>query len=273
MGSALTTYRTGVTVAAKPLLGMIAGDVLRTLTRARFWIPVLTVTAFVAYAVVQASTMLQSGGRPMTRELALALGLRGMSLLPLALALGVGDSFAEEIKSGYLRLQLTRGVASSTIVLARLAGALFVSLAAVSASTVVATGVAAAVLPNGVLQGGERLFAFEGELLAAAPGLHTALTAAIHTLAATAMLAACICVGAVLRNPLAASATPPLIAIAAGIFMPSSLQALNPLERLMFANTWDVAWTSPVSLFSYWIVVILVAGIVAMLVLNGGESA
>lgn len=245
------------------LIRLIAIDSARILTRARLWVVVAVVAAFGAWGVMNERRLALPDGTTMTAWLALADGMRVMSILPLAVAFGAGDVFARDRQTRYVALMLSRGAGRRMVVAAMLGGLGVVSVAAVALVTGVLAAVAFVLFPSAVPTGTREVYPFLPDLLGTMPPLHTVALWAVYSLSCLGVLGVSLAIGAVARNPIVASAIPPVGVLLAGLALPQALQWLNPLERMMFANTWQAAWTAPQNMAAYWAVVIVSSALFA----------
>lgn len=250
----------------RPVLAIAWTCILRVVLRVRYHVAVAVAAALVAFGALQASTIQASDGKALGLSVGIAFALRGMSLLPLVLPLVAGDLLAEDIRGGYVWLQETRGASPQQMVWGHALG--YILIAMLASASIAGAGVAAGLLllPQSVGPDPARVFPFAPGLLASSPAWHVVLMAALYGLAGFALLIASAAIGAWTGNGLGASLSAPLFVLAAGILLPVQAQAINPLERVMFANTWDAAWASPDAVASYWVVV---AGIALLTALVG----
>lgn len=246
---------------------------LRSVSRVRFWAGVAAVAAIVSFGVFDASTIQGSDGRALGQAVGIAFALRGMSMLPLVLPLVAGDLLAVDVRNGYVALQRSRGAGTHVVVWGHVLA--HAGVAIVAGTVVVATGVVVglAVLPGGVGTDPGQAFPFEPQLLATSPGAHELLMLGMYVFGAFALLVMATGVGAWSASGLAASLAAPVFVLAAGIFLPGNLQAVNPLERVMFANTWGAAWATPEGIATYWILAACIAAVVAVAGLKKREAA
>lgn len=247
----------------RPVLAIAWTCILRVVLRVRFHVALVVAAALVGFGALEASTIQGPDGKALGMRVGIAFALRGMSLLPLVLPLVAGDLLAEDIRRGYVSLQETRGASAEQMVWGHALGN--GALAVLASSCVAAAGVTAglALLPPSGTDP-SLAFSFAPGLLAASPVSHLLLMVGLYTLAGFALLVVSAAVGAWSGNGLGASLSVPLFVLAAGILLPAQAQFLNPLERVMFANTWNAEWATPDAVASYWIAVAAIAVLVAL---------
>ncbi len=233
-------------------------EVRRTVARRRYALLIAVNAAFALYAVLATRNSVYPG-TIMTAPIAFAVSYVAVSLMPVVAPFALGDSLAADRVSGYLMLQLTRSVPRPLLASSRAVAAIISGVVAALVSAVPCLIAAYELYPP---SGGDptAAVAFLPGLLAQSPALYVLLMAALYGLAAGAVATCALAVGTFVRRPIAASMVAVFL-LGTGLVIP--VQWANPLERIMFASTWQATWTTPVSMTLYWGAIVALAIVVA----------
>lgn len=224
----------------------------RLVTRARLWVFVALVSGYGIAASWYEVPAVAAGAsvRPST-ELTLAVALQTLWLLTIGISLVAGGTLADDRRSGYLLLQLSRGVTSSQVVVSRLCAAAAVGCLSVLAAGG-ALGLYASFAAAGGADGPADAVSFAPQLLSTSLVGYLMLVATINGIAASALLSCSLMIGVLTPAKFLSEMAPPLGVLLLGFVMSGPLWALNPLERASFMQFSGVAWATPRSMLLYW---------------------
>lgn len=245
---------------------MVRWELRRFATSVRLWVLIALASGYGAAASwVEVPAVALGAGVEKSARLYFAVSLQTLWLLVIGISLVAGGSLADDRRSGYLLVQLGRGVSASQAVFSRLCAAAATALLSVLTAATALALHAAIVGSNG--PGGVRsAVSFAPGLLEGSPLGYLALTTAIYGVAAAAMLGCSILIGALTPARFLSEIGPPLGVLLLGFAMTGPLLALNPLERVSFMQLTGVAWATPASMALYWGGILTAAACCALLI-------
>jgi hypothetical protein len=248
------------------VLRLAGAEFLRLATRVRLWVFLELICIYgVVASRIEVPAVARGAGIAPARGLYLAVSLETLWLFVIGISLVAGGTFAEDRRSGYLVMQLSRGVSVPQIVVSRLCAVC--SAAALSAAATTAVLGLSSVLSAPRDQDGlGAAVSFVPELLELSPFVWALLVAGVNSVAAAAMLSASLLIGALTTGKYVSEIGPPLGTLLLGFAMTGPLWAINPLERASFMQVSDAEWAMPGSMILYWGCVLAFAGCAAVLV-------
>ncbi|MCL2503629.1 MAG: hypothetical protein FWE94_03345 [Coriobacteriia bacterium] len=223
----------------------------RLLARPGAWIAVALVSLYATSALfIERDAVARGSSVDPSAVLGAAVGLQTLWLLVLVLPMAIGGTLADDRASGYLSLQLTRGVPRSLVAVSRLFAAVLTALATTVASVVVVLCVAAAAGPVLFAPVGQAV-SFAPELLDTRPLLWVLTVIAIYTVAAASVLGSSMFVG-LWFHALASRIMPPVSVVASAFVFVGRLTRFSPFERVSFLQIFDADWAAPIPMLIYW---------------------
>lgn len=254
------------------LARLVIGDTVRAMSRRRLWLLTSIVAGAGAIMIVRGAasrfgTVVQAedGTSIAVYDFAtvtVAYHLSALSLMAFVLPLALGDTLAQDLRSRYVVLLMSRGVSRASIYLSRIISGVVAAAFSLSIVTAMWLGVACVVTPH--FRGPVGAVVAHGSaLLTAQPLVYFVAAVGLSSVACGTVLAMCYGISLVVASGPIAALVPPL-SLLMGIWLPelfssggtsSVLTTLNPAVRITFLGSAG-AWAAFGSTAWYWMFVL-----------------
>jgi hypothetical protein len=254
------------------LTRIVAGEVVRQLGRPQPWLLASLAGAYGIWAGrMEAAGVALGASLEVTPALLLGLSMQTLWLLVVMLPVAAGGALSADMRSGYVRLVLSRGVSRQLLVRGRLVAAWLVS-GVVCAAVGFALWFAAswADVESVRASNMDGAFSFLPEMLGRSPASWCITVTLIYATAGAALLSAGLALSALSPAKLVSEIGPTLAVLLLGFSIVGTFWPLNPLERASFLQVHGVAWTAPVPMIAYWLTVTALMSVVASIAFDKG---